>query len=54
MPGLGRRPERGLRHHRPALRDPAYAHWAPEVYCIGLRNVWKFSFDRPTGDLWMG
>ena len=24
------------------------------MYCIGLRNVWKFTFDRKTGDLWAG
>ena len=39
----------------PARRDKqAFAGWAPEVYCIGLRNVWKFSFDRETGTCWGG
>lgn len=44
----------GVPADNPATRDPKFAHWAPEVYCIGLRNVWKFSFDRETGDLWAG
>jgi glucose/arabinose dehydrogenase len=44
----------GIPSDNPRLRDPKFAHLAPEVYCIGLRNVWKFTFDRETGTLWAG
>jgi glucose/arabinose dehydrogenase len=27
---------------------------APEVWALGLRNPWRFSFDSKTGDLWIG
>ncbi|MEW4568682.1 PQQ-dependent sugar dehydrogenase [Tautonia sp. JC769] len=44
----------GIPADNPAKRDPKFAHWAPEVYAIGIRNIWKFTFDRETGDLWAG
>ena len=44
----------GIPSDNPKVRDSKFAHWAPEVYCIGLRNVWKFTFDKATGALWAG
>ena len=26
----------------------------PEIYCYGVRNAWRCSFDRKTGDFWLG
>lgn len=44
----------GIPKDNPHNKGGAYARWAPEVYAIGLRNVWKFTFDRQTGELWAG
>lgn len=26
----------------------------PEIYCYGMRNAWRCSFDRKSGDFWIG
>lgn len=35
----------------PFVGDGTYA---PEIWALGLRNPWRWSFDSATGDLWMG
>ncbi len=34
----------------PFVGDPAYR---PEIWAVGFRNPWRFSFDRATGDLYV-
>jgi glucose/arabinose dehydrogenase len=38
----------------PAGNPFAAGGGAPEVWLYGLRNPWRMSFDRATGDLWIG
>jgi glucose/arabinose dehydrogenase len=46
----GRRPYR-IPSGNPFVGNP---HARPEIFAYGLRNPWRFSFDRASGDLWIG
>ena len=37
--------------------DNPFVGWpdlVPEIWAVGLRNPWRYTFDRLTGDLWIG
>jgi glucose/arabinose dehydrogenase len=41
----------GIPLDNPFVSDPSTSN---EIWAIGMRNPWKFSFDSSTGDLWIG
>ena len=43
-------PPYGIPPDNPFIGEPAAL---PEIWASGLRNPWRFSFDRLTGDLWI-
>lgn len=47
-------PSGGRAYGIPAGNPFAAGGGAPEVWDFGLRNPWRCSFDRETGDLWIG
>jgi hypothetical protein len=48
--------ENGATTYRVPTNNPfvGKANYAPEIWAVGLRNPWRFSFDRLTGDLYIG
>jgi glucose/arabinose dehydrogenase len=47
--------EYGIPSDNPFVGEPGSGFYArKEIYAYGLRNPWRYSFDRQTGDLWVG
>ena len=44
----------GKEYASPATNPYVAGGGAPEVFILGLRNPWRWSFDKETGDLWIG
>ncbi len=47
-------PSDGRQYGIPATNPYVAGGGAPEVFAIGLRNPWRWSFDRETGDVYIG
>ena len=45
--------ESGARPYGIPPGNPQASGWRPEIWALGLRNPWRFSFDRQTGDLYL-
>ncbi len=48
------RKDAGKEYAIPSDNPYATGGGLPEIYMRGLRNPWRWSFDRVTGDMWMG
>ncbi|MGE5184206.1 MAG: PQQ-dependent sugar dehydrogenase [Acidobacteriota bacterium] len=47
-------PSNGKPYGIPADNPYAAGGGAPEVFILGVRNPWRWSFDRANGDMWIG
>lgn len=47
-------PANGKDYGIPSDNPFAAGGGAPEIFMIGFRNPWRWSFDRGTGDMWIG
>jgi len=52
--GSGQPPFYGIPPDNPFVTVPPGVVARPEIWALGLRNPWRFSFDRLRGDLWIG